>query len=305
MSFIIENGVLKEYIPPESEIVIPDGVTRIGDHAFEYCGRLRSIQIPENVTSIGDHAFEYCINLQSIRIPESVSHIGRNAFLGCINLQSINIPNGVIKIDNYTFGECGIRSITIPDSVKSIGEGAFEWCKKLRSVTIPDSVTNIGINAFNLCEKLRSITIPDSVIHIGPRAFSNTKITFSSNSFKISFFLYGRWYENDERNLAWFYEHRTVDNFNEIKHTYYKYPMALLRFFGHNETEYRDYIKRSIVKIANWVIDENDCVLMNKILTAGFVTNNNIDRLIEHSVENRQTEMTALLSDYKNKNLGG
>ena len=72
MSYVIENGILKKYIPLETEIVIPDGVTSIGDHAFEYCG-LRSIRIPDSVTSIGDHAFEYCRHLQTITILKEVS----------------------------------------------------------------------------------------------------------------------------------------------------------------------------------------------------------------------------------------
>ncbi|MDE6566725.1 MAG: leucine-rich repeat domain-containing protein [Lachnospiraceae bacterium] len=300
MSYVIKNGILKEYIPPETEIVISDGVTSIGDHAFEYCG-LRSIRIPDSVTSIGDHAFEYCRHLQTINIPESVTHIGRKAFLGCTNLQSIYIPNGVTKIEAYSFGECGIRSITIPNSVKSIGEGAFEWCKKLRSVTIPDSVKNIGYNAFHLCEDLRSITIPDSVIYIAPCAFQDTKITFTSNNFKISFFLYDKWYENDSRSLGWFYNQGT--DFNRITPCF-KYPMALLRFFGHNENEYRSYIKRNIVRVSCWVIDANDCGLMGRILAAGFVTKSNIDRLIDYSIEKKRNEMTDLLSDYKTENFG-
>lgn len=251
MSYIIENGVLKEYIPPETEIIIPDGVTSIGDHTFEYFGSLRSIRIPDSFTSIGDHAFEYCRNLQSIKLPESVTHIGRNAFLGCINLQSINIPNGVTKIENYSFGECGIRSITIPDSVKSIGEGAFEWCKKLRSITIPDSVTSIGCCAFNLCDNLRSVSIPKGV-NIGAGAFRDIKIIFNSNGFQIHFDLIDRWdIERDEKKLARFYNDPTTDNFKRIKLTCYKYPMALLSFFGHSEKEYRDYIKRNIIKIAS------------------------------------------------------
>ena len=41
-------------------IVIEDGVTSIGDYAFEDCSSLTSITIPNSVTSIGDYAFEYC-----------------------------------------------------------------------------------------------------------------------------------------------------------------------------------------------------------------------------------------------------
>lgn len=63
-------------------------VTSIGNSAFFYCSGLTSITIPEGVTSIGDGAFEYS-GLTSITIPESVTSIGNDAFSGCSGLTSV------------------------------------------------------------------------------------------------------------------------------------------------------------------------------------------------------------------------
>ena len=43
-----------------TDLVIPDGVTRIGDWAFRFCSGLTSVSIPESVTEIGELAFEGC-----------------------------------------------------------------------------------------------------------------------------------------------------------------------------------------------------------------------------------------------------
>ena len=96
--FVIENGVLKKYTGEGGDVVIPEGVTAIGNLAFSYCKNLQSIVIPEGVTKIGREAFEDCTNLQSIVIPESVNEIGDFAFISCSNLQSVVIPEGVAEI---------------------------------------------------------------------------------------------------------------------------------------------------------------------------------------------------------------
>lgn len=45
--------------------------------------------IPDGVTEIGELAFLNCSSIETITIPSSVTHIGDNAFYGCINLESI------------------------------------------------------------------------------------------------------------------------------------------------------------------------------------------------------------------------
>ena len=168
----IGNSAFNECISLTS-ITIPDSVTSIGTYAFSGCRSLTSITIPDSVTSIGAYAFQSCSNLTSITIPDSVTSIGASAFNSCSGLTSITIPDSVTSIGNFAFSYCiSLTSITIPDSVTSIGAYAFQSCSNLTSITIPDSVTSIGASAFNSCSGLTSITIPDSVTSIGNFAFS-------------------------------------------------------------------------------------------------------------------------------------
>ena len=130
-------------------IYISDGITDIGEWAFNNCIGLTSIVIPDSVTTIGCCAFQDCINLTNIVIPDSVTRIDARAFWGCSSLTSIDIPEGVTSIGDYTFSGCkSLTSIKIPDSVTNIGDGAFSGCSSLRSIEIPDSVTSIDYGAF-------------------------------------------------------------------------------------------------------------------------------------------------------------
>lgn len=69
-----------------TDLVIPEGVTKIEDRAFAWCKDLNSVTIPSSVTSIGEGAFAFCQNLTSIVIPQSVSDIGYSVFNQCSNL---------------------------------------------------------------------------------------------------------------------------------------------------------------------------------------------------------------------------
>ena len=200
MGFEINNGILIKYSMVfnsssgtyESEVIIPDGVTTIGDSAFEDCERLTSITMPDSVTSIGNFAFYTCRSLKNIKIPAGVTAIGDSAFEFCKSLKSITIPDNVSTIGISAFAWCErLTGITIPDSITTIGDYAFIGCRGLADrdgfvivkdilfdyygpggdVTIPGTVTNIGNSAFSWCKSLTGITIPDCVTAIGRSAF--------------------------------------------------------------------------------------------------------------------------------------
>ena len=116
MAFEIENGVLKKFIKKrgEDEIVIPDGVTEIGERAFYRRTSIKGITLPNGLKKIGYSAFSYCFSLEYITIPDSVIKIGEEAFKYCSSL----------------------TSVAIPESVKSVGVEAFRGCKSLKKLTI-------------------------------------------------------------------------------------------------------------------------------------------------------------------------
>ena len=156
-----------------TSVTIPNSVTNICKNAFYRCSGLTSITIPENVITIGDYAFGNCNGLTEVTIGNSVTSIGNEAFEGCSGLTSVTIPNSVTSIGNGTFAFCSnLKSITIPNSVTSIGDWAFNHCRELTSVTIPTNITAISNGMFEDCIKLASVNIHENVTSIGEWAFS-------------------------------------------------------------------------------------------------------------------------------------
>ena len=181
-----DKTTLITYRSKDTNYIIPNSVTNIGDHAFYNCESLTNINIPNSVTNIGNDAFSNCESLTSINIPNGVTNIGSFAFDGCNSLTNINIPNNVTNIEDGAFLGCeSLTSINIPNSVTNIGDLAFSGCSSLTNINIPNSVTNIGDKAFYNSESLTKINIPNSVINIGNSAFSGcsslTKIIIPSS----------------------------------------------------------------------------------------------------------------------------
>lgn len=146
------------------ELVIPDDVAAVLDHAFYHCGSLVSVAVPNHVTAIGSSAFAHCEELAVVELGKGLSHIGAGAFAGCISLPSIVIPDGVTTISNSMFEDCtSLVSVHIPDGVTVIGINAFYLCSKLVNINIPSSVQEIRGQAFRGCTSLASIIIPKSV----------------------------------------------------------------------------------------------------------------------------------------------
>ena len=177
------------------DLVIPNGVKTITNHAFYYFRGLTSVKIPSSVTSIGTECFAYCSRLKTVEIGDNTSQkaatvLGIRAFYKCINVESIVLGNNIVKIGSTAFQDCdNVRSIVIPNSVEIIENSIFAGCDNMESVQLPENLKNIERGVFVGCTNLKSITIPDGVELLGESAFdgctSLTEVKLPSNLKKI------------------------------------------------------------------------------------------------------------------------
>ena len=96
---------------------------------------IKRVVMQQGVTSIGDHAFWDCSGLTSVTIPDGVTSIGDSVFSGCTALTAVTISDGVTAIGGSTFSNCiRLAKVTIPKSVTSIGKNAFYYCESIADV---------------------------------------------------------------------------------------------------------------------------------------------------------------------------
>ncbi|KAL7523828.1 hypothetical protein ACHAXR_000349, partial [Thalassiosira sp. AJA248-18] len=102
-------------------------VTEVGDEAFLGCRKLKEVVLNEGLQKIGRRSFQRCESLDNIRLPSSVTEIGGHAFLGCSNLRDVVLNEGIQKIGERAFGrDCSsLECIKFPSTVTEVGDYAF------------------------------------------------------------------------------------------------------------------------------------------------------------------------------------
>ena len=194
-NLVIQQGVTSignyafDYFQNLSSVIIPNSVTTIGMYAFRNCTQLKTVTLPSNLQTIGKRAFDSS-GLTSIVIPNSVTFLEEGAFIYCHGLTSADIGIGVTVIPVDAFYYCtSLKTVNIPYSVTRIEKSAFSWCS-LTSLTIPNSVTYLGKYVFSSNSYLTTLSIPASVETIDPLAFSSCKL------------LKGIWVDNNNANYS-------------------------------------------------------------------------------------------------------
>lgn len=163
------NNILLSYLGNDTNIIIPNSVTKIWGDIFRDCKLVQSVIIPYGIKKIGDYMFSGCSSLKSINIPNTVKEIGKFAFRDCVSLKMIEIPDSIEKIELSAFYGCtSLKTVVLPCSGNRVelGSSIFEKCSSLRSIIIPDNVEKIGFDAFRDCVSLQTIKIGNGIKEI-------------------------------------------------------------------------------------------------------------------------------------------
>ena len=110
-------------------LILPSGLTEIGDNAFKSCGGLSSgLVLPESVVSLGDSAFEDCIGFSGdLTLPIGLPAIGARSFYNCVGL------DGILTISDLT-----ASSVTLLDEA-FFGTNFY----MLRAESVDGTISNV------------------------------------------------------------------------------------------------------------------------------------------------------------------
>lgn len=206
----IQNGVLLGYYGSESDITLPNTVTRINDEALKGNKKIVSVTIPGSVKDIGNNAFQGCPNLKEIIFtnPDRNNNnliIRVSAFQDCPNLTTCEIPARAYQVVGNIFKGCtSLTEVKVnaanPYYFTQDGvlfgpalvnyQPQYEDAYTLQSYpagregayTIPSSVNGktidqIWTSGFEGAASLTDITIPASIGRLGTAAFESTGLT--------------------------------------------------------------------------------------------------------------------------------
>ncbi len=186
----------KENMNNIKKLVVEEGVTSVGQNAFQSCSTLESVELPKSLTTIVSGAFVNCtglkkMTLQYVVTEDNMPKDNKNGCIyGCTAIETIQIANEASAVkceDGIYYSKDGkelifcLKSkkgdVTVPDSVESLRANwrtgrAFEGCSLLESLVLPEKVVKAEANVWDACTNLRYIEFK-GIESVGNWAFSN------------------------------------------------------------------------------------------------------------------------------------
>lgn len=300
----------------KTELVIPEGVTKIENFTFYGKKHLTSIQLPQSLTEIGCSAFEDCEGLKGIELPAGVEVIRGAAFRSCTQLESIRLPEGLKRLGNEVFKGCtALTALAVPAGVERLGYGLTLECPNLMVSTVPGSHAESWLRNENLdptaqidrplqeWRKFFVISLRAKGARIG-RMSIDTNMIYIPDCFGKTEVVTINSYEFPPEMVVLC-----------SKKIFAKLPksvkictlLAFLQGDPHFTEEQRDYLtdyaKKNRAEILDRVILEDDVIALTKCMELGKKSNTMWETAFAKAEDARAVHCIAVLLEYKHTHL--
>lgn len=192
------------YCDALTEILLPEGLERIGYAAFSHCAALEEVVLPNGMTALDGGVFADCHTLKRIVIPDTVTAIAPHALMECTALEDLTVPflgrsaayedaqpiSWLLGTDEMPSCECGwvnpnykefsnncLKRLTVTGGAE-LSAGVFEGCRALERVTL--GATVIGSNLFEWASAPKQLILCEGVLRVERNAVWSDDSLFSS-----------------------------------------------------------------------------------------------------------------------------
>ena len=198
-----QTGINVEKI---TKIVVKQGVTKIGDFAFNGITNVTEYNIAATVTDIGGWGFDtssvehfylngnpnYTVDSDGVlltadgktliaypggaaprasyTIPGTVTTVASGAFVGC-DAAKLVIPSTVTTLPSWSFNGGTIREIVCNATMETLPDSVFPNIETLEKISFGSTIKTLPKQAMFGCKKLCDVTLPDGLTSIGDQAF--------------------------------------------------------------------------------------------------------------------------------------
>ena len=186
-SYSDDDTTITKYSGFSSIVDVPNGVKKIGDHAFLNNNSITEVVLPDSVTEIGNFAFSGCGGLEKIRLSNNLEKIGEYSFVGCYKLRNLYIPESVKYIESDAFSSLSNLSITCGHTaMPSTWNQNWAGTSSKPKIIFKES-NDKPVDPFTLSEDKTSlisynldedeVVVPDGITDIKKSAFVNKKMS--------------------------------------------------------------------------------------------------------------------------------
>ena len=195
-AFCIRNGVLEHYTGTECSVVIPEGVTALGERVFYGMKQLKEIHFPSTISYIGAEALEgtgwlakerrnnICVIVNGIlvsafydsmvmeaKLPETIQRIAPYAFYRS-DARVVVLPESVREVDAYAFADSGVTEIDFSTRSDVILHHPIAVrCPELKEIYIPAKLERLDAGVVKDCPALKRVCLKWSHTAVHKQAF--------------------------------------------------------------------------------------------------------------------------------------
>lgn len=157
---------------PATSVLLPSSLRKIGFGAFQFCPNLYEVVIPEGVTEIGNMTGD-----DDRFFGSETDWCG--AFANGRNLRRVVLPHSLRGIYYGAFRNTDIRKIEIPEGVRTIGTGRFAKPDPFEPEDAMAMYNGGSSGAFGDCFKLRKVILPKTLQTLDASAFGGSPAKLS------------------------------------------------------------------------------------------------------------------------------